>query len=37
MEMKYQRDKLYTCENCGRVLFNEDVAVDIEQLLDAQG
>lgn len=37
MEMKYQRDKLYTCENCGRILFTEDVAVDIEQLLEAQG
>ncbi|MEY3386466.1 MAG: hypothetical protein RIR53_1277 [Bacteroidota bacterium] len=35
MEMKYQRDKLYTCENCGRILFMEDVAVDIEQLLEA--
>lgn len=37
MEMKYQRDKLYTCENCGRILFTEDVAVDIEELLEAQG
>ncbi|MBU3699787.1 MAG: hypothetical protein FGM33_07235 [Candidatus Kapabacteria bacterium] len=35
MEMKYQRDKLYTCESCGRILFTEDVAVDIEQLLEA--
>ena len=35
MEMKYQRDKLYTCENCGRILFMDDVAVDIEQLLEA--
>jgi len=35
MEMKYQRDKLYPCESCGRILFSEDVAVDIEQLLEA--
>lgn len=35
MEMKYQRDRLYTCENCGRILFTEDVAVDIEELLEA--
>jgi len=35
MEMKYQRDRLYTCESCGRILFTEDVAVDIEQLLEA--
>jgi predicted nucleic acid-binding Zn-ribbon protein len=35
MEMKYQRDRLYTCEACGRILFTEDVAVDIEQLLEA--
>lgn len=33
MEMKYQRDKVYTCENCGRILFMDDVVVDIESLL----
>jgi len=33
MEMKYQRDKVYTCENCGRILFTEDVNVDIDALL----
>ncbi|MFM8771412.1 MAG: zinc ribbon domain-containing protein [Candidatus Kapaibacterium sp.] len=35
MEMKYQRDRMYTCESCGRILFTEDVAVDIEELLEA--
>lgn len=35
MEMKYQRDRLYTCESCGRILFTEDVAVDIEELLES--
>ncbi len=33
MEMKYQRDKVYTCENCGRILYTEDVTVDIETIL----
>lgn len=33
MEMKYQRDKLYTCEGCGRILFTEDVEADIESLI----
>lgn len=33
MEMKYQRNKMYTCENCGRILFTEDVAADIESIL----
>lgn len=33
MEMKYQRDKLYTCEGCGRILFTEDVEADIDSLI----
>lgn len=30
MEMKYNRDKIYTCESCGRILYTEDVVVEIE-------
>lgn len=30
MEMKYNREKLYTCENCGRILITEDVADEVE-------
>jgi predicted nucleic acid-binding Zn-ribbon protein len=30
MEMKYNRHKVYTCENCGRILVTEDVTLDIE-------
>lgn len=30
MEMKYNRDKMYTCENCGRILVTEDVANEVE-------
>lgn len=37
MEMKYQRDKIYTCENCGRILFTDDVSVDIEDVLAELG
>lgn len=33
MEMKYQRDKVYTCEGCGRILFTEDVEADIDSLM----
>ena len=33
MEMKYRRDKMYTCENCGRILFTEDVSIDLEKIL----
>jgi predicted nucleic acid-binding Zn-ribbon protein len=33
MEMKYQRDKVYTCENCGRIIFTDDVAVDIDSIM----
>ncbi|MBU3678271.1 MAG: hypothetical protein FGM32_01520 [Candidatus Kapabacteria bacterium] len=35
MEMKYQRDRMYTCESCGRILFTDDISVDIEELLEA--
>jgi predicted nucleic acid-binding Zn-ribbon protein len=34
MEMKYNRDKLYTCESCGRILFPEDLTVDVESLTE---
>jgi len=34
MEMKYNRDKMYTCENCGRILFTEELAVDVESLTE---
>lgn len=34
MEMKYNRDKMYTCENCGRILVTEDVADEVEALVD---
>ena len=30
MEMKYNRDKIYTCEACGRILYTEDVVVEVE-------
>lgn len=33
MEMKYNREKIYTCENCGRILFPEDLTVDIDELV----
>ena len=33
MEMRYQRDKVYTCEGCGRILFTEDVEADIDTLM----
>jgi uncharacterized protein len=35
MEMKYNRDKVYTCESCGRILVTEDVVVDLETLIEA--
>lgn len=34
MEMKYQRDKMYTCENCGRILFTDDVDVEIDAVME---
>lgn len=29
MEMKYNREKVYICESCGRILFTEDIAIEI--------
>lgn len=34
MEMKYQRDKMYTCENCGRILFTDDVEAEIDAVME---
>ncbi|HCN04396.1 MAG TPA: hypothetical protein DIS79_02160 [Bacteroidetes bacterium] len=34
MEMKYNREKIHTCENCGRILCTEDEAVDIDTLVE---
>ncbi|MDZ4746238.1 MAG: C4-type zinc ribbon domain-containing protein [bacterium] len=34
MEMKYNREKIYTCENCGRILYCEDVAVDVATVVE---
>lgn len=34
MEMKYQRDRMYTCENCGRILFMDDVEAEIEAVIE---
>lgn len=34
MEMKYQRDKMYTCENCGRILFTDDVEAEIDTVME---
>lgn len=34
MEMKYNREKMYTCENCGRILVTEDVADEVEALVE---
>lgn len=33
MEMKYNREKLFTCESCGRILYPEDMTVDIEAMM----
>lgn len=33
MEMKYNREKIFTCESCGRILFTEDLTVDIDALV----
>lgn len=30
MEMKYNREKIYTCENCGRILVSEAVTAEVE-------
>lgn len=34
MEMKYNREKIYTCENCGRILFPEDLTVDVDAVVE---
>jgi predicted nucleic acid-binding Zn-ribbon protein len=34
MEMKYNRDRMYTCENCGRILITEDVADEVEAAVE---
>lgn len=34
MEMKYNREKIYTCENCGRILYSEDTVVDIAAVVE---
>lgn len=34
MEMKYNREKIYTCENCGRILYSEDIAVDVAAVVE---
>lgn len=34
MEMKYNRDRLYTCENCGRILYTEDVQTEIDAMVE---
>jgi len=34
MEMKYNRDRLYTCENCGRILYTEDVQDEVDAMVE---
>ncbi|MCO6466233.1 MAG: hypothetical protein J5I53_06425 [Bradyrhizobiaceae bacterium] len=34
MEMKHNRDRMYTCENCGRILVTEDVAIETENAVE---
>ena len=34
MEMKYTKDKMYTCENCGRVLITEVLADEVEEMVE---
>lgn len=34
MEMKYNRDKMYTCENCGRILYTEDVQAEVDAMVE---
>lgn len=34
MEMKHNRDKMYTCEACGRILVPEDVADEVEAAVE---
>jgi len=34
MEQKYNPEKLYTCENCGRILLTESLADQVEELVE---
>ncbi|MBI2793084.1 MAG: hypothetical protein HYX66_00355 [Ignavibacteria bacterium] len=34
MEMKYNRDKMYTCENCGRILYTEDIQAGVDAMVE---
>jgi predicted nucleic acid-binding Zn-ribbon protein len=34
MEMKHNRERMYTCENCGRILITEDVADIVEAAVE---
>jgi uncharacterized protein len=34
MEMKYNREKIFTCESCGRILYPEDMVVSIDELVE---
>ena len=34
MEQKYNLEKLYTCENCGRILLAETMADEVEELVE---
>lgn len=34
MEMKYNHDKIYTCENCGRILYPENMVVNVEERIE---
>ena len=34
MEMKYNLEKMYICENCGRILVTEVVADEVEEMVE---
>lgn len=34
MEMKYNREKIFTCESCGRILYPEDMAVNVDEMVE---
>jgi len=34
MEMKYSKDRMFTCENCGRILVTEDLADSVEEMVE---
>lgn len=36
MEMKHNHDKMYTCENCGRILVTEDVITEVETAFEEE-